>query len=296
MKRFLIPAAFATLASSAPLAFAQDAPVQTTPAQVAPPAEDGWDVFRDPNRSMLMAYADFGSGLGVAVRCVGHSYEAVITGLPAVRTRTRPIGLLFSTHDQGAQRWNVAQDGTVAASSFPAPFARALRQGGQLHVVLPDAAEGGRDLRYVLDLPSSGALVDETLSACGLPTSDPRDALIPELGANGLPPGLVWRERPRALFFPERDRQRLHTRGFSVLTCMAGANGRLSDCKVESEYPSGSGFGEAALSGVDTARLGAAARGAPVEPGLISFRMEFELDGFGGTQRSGGLPHADTPN
>ncbi|CAN5430591.1 hypothetical protein BH10PSE1_BH10PSE1_20110 [soil metagenome] len=295
MKRVLILMAIAAIAQPS-LAQDASAPASNAPTSDAQSAEDGWDVFRDPARPMLMAYADFANGVGLAVRCVGRSYEAVITGLPSVRTQSRPLRLRFAGQDADiVQRWNVAQDGTVATSNFPARFARAVRQGGSLGVIVPDGAEDGRDLRYALDLPSSGAAVDQTLTACGLPTIDPRDTQISTLGANGLPEGLVWLERPRPQFLPGRERERLASRGFAILTCMAGADGRLRDCTVESEYPSGSGFGETAMTGVGNARLGSARRGAPIGPSVISFRFGFETN-MGVAQRSQGLPHADTPN
>ncbi|CAN5367587.1 hypothetical protein BH09PSE1_BH09PSE1_29480 [soil metagenome] len=264
---FAAVCAVAALGGALP-AFAQD----TTP-QTAPPAEDGWDVFRDPSRSMLMAYADFGSGVGVAVRCVGRSYEAVITGLPATESETRPLRIRFAGHDADiVQRWNVAQDGTVAASSFPARFARDLRKGGSLGIVVPDAAADGRDLRFALDLPSSGAAIDETLAACGLPVVDPRADQITELGENGLPPGLEWRVRPHPRF-PRTD----YVRGVATLSCLTRDDGSLDQCTIESEYPPGAGFGATALSGLGDARL-RTTDGSPMTVRMVMFRVNFRTN------------------
>ncbi|CAN5430750.1 hypothetical protein BH10PSE1_BH10PSE1_20120 [soil metagenome] len=262
IRRVLAGLATAAILVTAPPAVAQNAP--------APQTEDGWDVFRDPAKSMLMAYADFGGGIGLAVRCVGRSYEAVITGLPPTEAETRPLRIRFADQDHDiVQQWNVAQDGTVAASGFPARFARDLRKGGSLGVIVPDGAADGRDLRYALELPSSGAAIDDTLAACGRPIEDARADQVFELGEDGLPPGLAWATRPHPRF-PRTD----YVRGFATLSCLTRENGSLNQCTIESEYPPGAGFGAAALSGLGEARLRTTDR-SPMTVRMVVFRVNF---------------------
>ena len=54
-----------------------------------------WDILRDPAQQMTMAYTPFDNGLGIAVRCVNRSYEALITGLPPTEYETRPLDVAF---------------------------------------------------------------------------------------------------------------------------------------------------------------------------------------------------------
>ena len=72
-------------------------------------------------------------------------------------------------------------------------------------IVVPGGAENGRNLRYVIDLPASGAAIDETLQACGRPLVDPRDAERSALPEDGLPPEIEWARQPR----PAADRAQL---------------------------------------------------------------------------------------
>lgn len=237
-----------------------------------------WDMLRDPDMKLTMAYTQFDTGLGVAVRCIDERYEAIMTGLPpAGESETRELRIAFGDDELHGQRWNVAIDDTIAVSELPAPFARKLRDGGRLRVMIPRAAEGGRNLLYDLTLPESAASIDETLAVCGRPSVDPRDAELAALPEGGLPLGLVWARRPT----PEFPRESRYARGFAAVMCLTSPDGSLRDCTIESEHPQEGDFGDAALRATRRARV--ANTGDPdaaVPLGRILYRTNFILSGY----------------
>lgn len=237
-----------------------------------------WDIHRDPRRKLVMAYTEFDSGLGVAARCVDESYEALITGLPpAGRGETRTLRVAFGDGELGDQRWNVAVNDTIAVSELPAPFARKLREGGRLRILVPGGAGDGRNLLHDLTLPTSSASIDETLNACDRPLVDPRDAELAALPEGGLPGNLTWRERPRPAF-PSGAR---YARGFATVLCLTASDGSLRDCSIEAQHPQDGGFGEAALRATRRARvvnIDQPASDVPLR--RILYRTNFVLDGY----------------
>lgn len=241
-------------------------------------ADRDWDMLRDPAKKLTMAYTQFDSGLGVAARCVDESYEAIITGLPpAGGGETRMLQVAFGDDELRQQRWSVAVNDTIAVSDLPAPFARKLREGGRLRILIPGAAEGGRNLLHDLTLPASSTSIDETLTVCERPLTDPRDAELEALPEGGLPVSMVWASRPRP-GFPGPIR---YARGFATVMCLTNPNGSLRDCSVESEHPQGGGFGEAALRAARRARVANAEDPtAPMPLRRILYRTNFVLDGY----------------
>ncbi|MGZ9100083.1 MAG: hypothetical protein ACXW3O_10295, partial [Brevundimonas sp.] len=142
---------------------------------LAQDASADWDLVHDQRKKLLVAYTLFDNGLSIATRCADGGFEAVIGGLPpAGRATSRPLRIAFGDDDLVEGRWNVATDDTLAVSELPAPFARELRTGGRLRVLIPGGAEGGRNLMYDLVLPASSASIDQTLTTCGRPLVDPR--------------------------------------------------------------------------------------------------------------------------
>lgn len=233
-----------------------------------------WDIARDSGRRLVTAAIPVTTGLGLVVRCSRGSYEALIMGLPPQEGDTRRLEIAFGEQDLHPETWNVSVDPTIAVSSLPAPFARQLRQGGQMQIRVPNATPDGRAMRHVLDLPPSASAIDETLTACDRPLEDPRDALIEDVGPGGLPAGLVWAEAPR-MSYPIGSR---FTRAFVVLSCLTTREGELEQCVVEAEHPTGGYFGEAALRGAGRARLQVA--GAPDQPlpvRRIVYRTNFQM-------------------
>lgn len=245
------------------------------PAMAQDAARD-WDLHRDARAETVMAYTVFDNGLGIAVRCIDGGYEAFMSGLPSAGDgEIRTLDVAFGEDELSPQSWNVGVDDTVAVSSFPAPFARKLRQGGRLQIRVPDGAGAGRPLRYDLTLPASPTSIDETLTACGRPLVDPRDAQLAALPDTGLPENLVWVRRPQVRYPSTR-----YARGFAVVTCLVSPDGALRDCTVETEHPREGGFGEATLQAVRRARVRDTGGLTDLPPVLASFRVNFVVDGY----------------
>ena len=245
---------------------------------LAQDTDSDWDMLRDPREKLTVAYTLFNSGLGIAARCVNESYEAVIIGLPpAGAGETRELRIAFGDEELAAQRWNVAVNDTVAVSNLPATFARKLREGGRLRVMIPGGAEGGRNLLHDLTLPASSVAIDETLTVCDRPLIDPRDAEIEALPEGGLPSNLIWASAPRPSF-PDSAR---YGRGFAMVMCLTSPDGALRDCSVEAEHPQQGGFGDAALRAARRARVANAdVPTGPVPPALVLYRTNFVMDGY----------------
>lgn len=245
---------------------------------------DDWDMVREPGEKLVMAYTAFDNGLSIGLRCVDGGYEALIAGLPpaAEEEESRTLGIAFGDEEMQTERWNVATNRSVAVGELPAPFARKLRLGGRLQILVEGGAGDGRNLRYALDLPGSASAVDETLTSCGRPLIDPRDAELEALPDSGLPLNMVWEHTPRTEF-PSRIR---YTGGFAVLTCVTRPDGALVDCVVETEHPRDGGFGEAALRGAARGRV-STADGTPVPVRRIMYRTNFRLAETNARYRTG---------
>jgi len=261
MKRFL--AVLLACAVALP-ALAQDAPAD-------------WDIFQDPGKKLLVAYTRFDNGVSLATRCADGGFEALISGLPpAGSAASRPLRIAFGDANLAETRWNVAIDDTVAVADLPAPFARELRAGGRLRIVVPNGAQDGRNLMYDLELPASSASIDQTLSTCGRPLVDPRDAELEALPEDGLPTNLKWGVRPEPRF-PETR----YARGFAVITCVTNPSGSLRDCAIESEHPRDGGFGASTLASARRARLrNVADPEGPVPTTRVLYRTQFVVSGY----------------
>lgn len=246
-----------------------------TPAAAQEVASD-WDIHRDERTQTTMAYSQFSNGLGLGFRCLDGTFAAVASGLPASDDERRTIRLKFADDDAYETHWSSTTENTVAVADMPAPLARGFRKGGSLRMTLPGAAEGGRDLTYAVELPPSIGAIDETLTRCGKPLTDFRDAELDALPDDGLPRDITWQTRPRPQF-PRTE----YARGSAVVTCIADPSGRARDCVVESEHPHDGRFGRATLDAMANARLVDRAQpGAPLRPALISFRAGFRIEGF----------------
>lgn len=241
-------------------------------AQDAAPTGEDWDFAKDVKKKSAIAYVTTTTGLSIATRCMDGAYSALLFGLPEVtrRTKTRPLQIMFRDEEASEWRWNVTTDRTGAVADFPAPFARELRQGGRLQIIVPDGGGAGRNLRYDLQLPASGSAIDETLSACERPLVDPRDQELDAIGEDGLQVGMRWARqiRPR---YPSQSR---YSEGFAVTTCVAQTDGKLRDCVIETEHPADGRFGEAVMNAVRNATV-AYDGDQPKAPRMMAFRVNF---------------------
>ena len=140
-------------------------------------------------------------------------------------------------------------------------------------IVVPDGAEDGRNLRYVVELPASNAAIDQSLTACERPLVDPRDEELDALADDGLPVNLAWKRMPQ----PEYPSGRTYTAGFAVVTCVSQADGRVENCVVETEYPVDGGFGAAAMRGTRKGRLENRGGEGPVPIRLIVYRVNYSM-------------------
>lgn len=245
---------------------------------LAQDATQDWDLHRNTRTDAVMAFSVFDNGLGIAVRCVDGAYEALLSGLPeAGEHETRILGLAFGDDEVSMQRWSVATNDTVAVGERPAAFARKLREGGRLQILVPGGGGGGRNLRYDLTLPVSSASIDETLNACRRPLVDVRDVELDALPDDGLPRSLEWVRPPR----PDFPSSSGYGRGFAVVSCLANPDGTLRDCVVDSEHPHDAGFGAETLRAVRRGRIRDTANAeAPVAPAMVSFRARFSMEGY----------------
>lgn len=242
-----------------------------TPALAQDVAAD-WDVMRDPEKKLTIAHTVFDNGLGIGARCLNGSFQVLVSGLPPESDATRKLRIAFGEGDFDEQQWNVAENPAVAISDTPSPLARDMREGGKMQIIVPGGAEGGRNLRYVLDLPASSAAIDETLRACDRPLVDPRDAELDALGDDGLPMNIKWARQPQ----PAYPEGRTYTRGFATVTCLTQPDGHVRDCVVETEHPIDGGFGRAAIDATRRARL-QNKDGGEVPLGMIQFRTNFMM-------------------
>lgn len=215
--------------------------------------DQDWEMMRDPAKKTVLAYIPLTTGLSIGVRCTNNALDAVIAGLPEASRaqKTRQMVMQFRDRDARPWTWNVTTNRAVAIADYPAPFARSLREGGRLQITIPGGAGDGRALRHDLTLPPSQTAIDEVLTACGRPTVDPRDALLPEIGEAGLPSGVTWAVRPRVRWPMNNP----YIEGYAVVTCLVDPDGGLNHCEIESEHPADGVFGEAVLRSVARARI-----------------------------------------
>ncbi len=244
---------------------------------LAQDAGQDWEIMRDPAKDAVVAATVFDAGLVIGVRCMRGGLGVLLGGLPPQSGDGRTLRIGFDDDPVRDQNWIPTIDPTAAVTEFPAPLARRLRLGGTMNIVVPDAAEGGRNLRYVLDLPPSATAIETVLTSCGKPLVDPRDAQIDASGAPALPAGMNWIRRPRPTYPHEAKFDNVAS-GYAVMSCNTQLDGSLTACEVESEHPLGSGFGRVALASLGRARVGwIEDRAAPIGVRRIVFRVNFQL-------------------
>lgn len=247
--------------------------------------EQDWQVLRADG--VVAAATRYDNGITLLVRCTaGKSLNAMIAGLPAATGHTRQLATWFEGGERDAEYdatsaareprdWGVGANAAVAFSRYPAGLARRLREGGSMNVLAPGAAQDGRNLRYVLELPTSPAAIETVLNTCGRDLVDARDAEIEALGDSGLPREIVWVRQPPI----EYPTGRTFARGFVTVSCLTTPEGRTEDCIVESEQPEGGGFAEAVLEAAKGGRLrNRLAPNDPVPRARIMYQARFVME------------------
>ena len=246
---------------------------------VAQEAAGDWDLTIQPEEKLTTAHTEFDNGLVLAARCQGATFQVLIGGLPEAPAARdlmgarRMLGISFGDDPVSNQGFMIGENRQVAFSELPSSLARSMREGGRMQIVVAGAAEGGRNLRYVVELPPSNAAIDQALGACGHPLVDPRDRELDALGDDGLPADITWRRRPVTQY----PQGRTFTAGFAVVTCLGRPDGQLSDCVVETEFPANGGFGAAALKATRSGRL-VNRDGGAVPLTRIVYRTNFRMD------------------
>ncbi|WAC59227.1 hypothetical protein [Brevundimonas sp. SL130] len=229
---------------------------------------------------------DFTSGLTIAARCVDGVYDVLITGLPEAPSRalSRELGIQAGDQEEPfTSVWTVGTQRDTAFSRIPAVVARDLAKGGKLQVIVPATSKSPRT-RYVMELNPSSTAIEQTLTACGRPMVDPREARSDEIegnGQDGLPSSVSWQTLPRPTF-PDSVNGRSPTEGYVVLSCVVDALGGLNECQTESEQPAGYNLGRSVERSLPRARIKltdeAAATGTPLAGLMIRFSVIFKME------------------
>lgn len=266
----------AVAAGGAP-AFAQE--------QSAEPED--WTLTSVPDRKATVATINFTSGLAIAARCMDGVYDVMITGLPEAprRDASRELGIQAGDDEEPyTSVWSVGTQRTAAFSRMPAVVARDLAKGGQLQVIVPASTPGGPRTRYVMDLDRSSTAIEQTLTACGRPMVDPREARADEIdgnGQDGLPDTVQWQIMPRPQF-PQSVGGRIPTQGYVVLSCVLTDAGQMTDCVTESEQPAGYNLSRSVERSLPRARLKlsdqAAAAGLSLGGRMVRFLVNFRME------------------
>lgn len=254
-------------------------------AQEPSPSND-WTLGRNADEKLLAATITFDNGIGVVARCMNGVYDLMVVGLPPAQPRTtrRNLTLIVGEGDDESTReaaWTVGGSPDIAFSRVPAMAARLMAKGGKFQIVVPAVGEGRRT-RYVMELPASDAALEETLRDCDRPLYDLRDDAIENEDESAIGPatGIVWVRRPSPRFPPPVG-GRMVREAYAVLSCRTEANGRLSECQVESEQPAGYNVAAEALEGVRGSRVAlspeARDAGLRLEGRLIVFAVNFRL-------------------
>jgi protein TonB len=85
-----------------------------------------------------------------------------------------------------------------------------------------------------------------------------------------------WARQP-TVEYPERAISRGIERGRVGVDCLVNPNGSMTDCRITSEDPAGSGFGQAALQGARRARVSPREVDGAAVGARVRFNMTFVM-------------------
>ena len=229
-------------------------------------AQDDWDFGQDPARHLAIAAVTF-DNFGVAVRCLNDTLSVVVSGVPA-QEGEQTIRYAMADRPEDDSSWVGSPDGRSIFSIWPGAVASDMQKGGRLSLAIPGP---DRVRRLAVDLPPSPAAIGQVFAACGreAPQNDNDEPARENLN------GLRWRSVPQPTFPSGTD----STFGVAALLCTTDNGGAPRDCKIESEFPEGGGFGRAAVVGAHRNGRVELAEGATGELGdrTIAFVVRYRL-------------------
>lgn len=232
MKTGLIAAAVLLTASPA---WAQEAPV--------------WTVTRTPDG--MAAEIPLSDGIRMKAQCAaGTLYLLLIDNgrLPGPSVSGRGAG---TDNRSPVGQWVRWEESGPLLSRNAAISVRALLTLPEYDVRFRSLRSDGEPVAVHGPLPADDSPLREMLQACGQPLQSDRDFAPPEIRDRmlALRPGEFPRIRHRQPEFPDRALSLGVPRGEAQVSCvMQGAGVR--DCRAESEFPAGVGFGQAAVAGM----------------------------------------------
>lgn len=242
-------------------------------ASAAPAAaqEPGWTASRSPRG--VSAELELSGDARLKAQCdAGTIYLLLhgpgVAGLPdEVMTR----GHLEDVPEVGGP-WLRWEEGGPLLSRAPARNIRMLLLADRLHLGM-GPWPGDPVQVFERDLPEDDAPLLAVLADCDEPASTERDQPPAEAVAAGRDAAMrtSWARYPVGVF-PQAAIRAKQSRGEVWLTCVIAAGNVLTDCRVESAFPAGYGFGEAALEAAGRARLISGVEGAHV-----AFRVAFRM-------------------
>lgn len=237
-------------------------------------SEDDWALAIDPAQRLTTASIAYSSGQSVIVTCRAGDLNVIVRGLNPDAGLSRYAEVAIDQRPLDAQNWFHLGDGAAILSGTPAFHARQFRNGGVLGFgVGPSGLHPHVTQRFVMELPDRSEGVDQVLTACGVPLSDPRDSL-PRWNSFAFPGDSPWVRMARPEFPAAAAAAGIET-GFAVSSCIIGPRGEPLECRVEKESDPRAGFGNAAVRALRSARVVVNGEGGAVPGQVLVGTMRF---------------------
>jgi hypothetical protein len=227
-------------------------------ASPAAQSEVSWTVARTP--TAISAEISLSGGDRVEARCEAGTVSLQLTDHGRLPSRSRSVRA-DADGTEPVGEWLRWEETGPLLSRNPAVSIRGLLGLRQYRVRFmtipsgpPTAVEG--------DLPADDGPLREVLGACNEPLQSDRDYASAEVRERmlSLRPG-EYPIVPRVpAEFPRTALDQGIERGTATISCVMEDRTTVRDCRVESEFPAGAGFGAAALAAYSRARLD---RGVP---------------------------------
>lgn len=225
-----------------------------------------WEALPPANSASSAAALRGDGGVALVARCSDGVFRLMFSAVPdepAAHAHYRING-----GDWERIHWAPAARDRLFFSQTSARMARKFAAGGDLE--LRFSPEESPEILYQLDLPAAAGALNDVLSDCGIPLSDPRDDL-------SMAENIDWDLRPSgtdmARFYPVRGRQ-----GDGAILCVIMRSGRLSDCELTYETPPDMDFGAATLALSSRFRL-TPEQASEFEGRLVTIPVSWRLGG-----------------